>query len=125
MRYSLNNYVDALTGVLSETPNKDKETVLSNFVKLIAKNGDISKRDKIVEAVHKKVVGMNGGRWVIVELARQLPEPRMRIIKEMFSVKDHIDFKINPALVAGIRITINGEEELDNSLQGKLNKIFK
>lgn len=124
MKYSTNNYVNALAGALKETPDEKKDIVLANFVKLIGKNGDMPKRDKIVEAVHKKIVNMNGGKWVDVELAREASEPRLRIIKEMFTDKDHVDFKINPALVAGVRIKVN-EKELDNSLQNKLKKLFK
>jgi F0F1-type ATP synthase delta subunit len=125
MRYSLNNYINALVGALQETPNEKKDIILTNFVKLIEKNGDISKRDKIIEAVHRKFVNMSGGKWVSVELARKASEPRMRLIKEMFTAKDHVIFYINPELKAGIRITINGEEELDNSLNNKLKKLFK
>jgi len=125
MRYTINNYVNALAGALGETPDDKKGLVLKNFVSLIAKNGDLPKRDKIVESVHRQIVNSNGGKWVTVELARETTEPRMRIMREMFSDKDFINFKINPALVAGIRITINGEDEIDNSLQSKLNKLFK
>lgn len=124
MKYSINNYVNALTEVLNETPGK-KDLVIASFIKLIAKNGDISKRDKIIESVHKKIVNLNGGKWINVELARKTSEPKLRLIREIFTDKDHVNFKINPALIAGVRITVNGDRELDNSLNKKLNKLFK
>jgi F0F1-type ATP synthase delta subunit len=31
---------------------------------------------------------------------------------------------VNPSLIAGVRVTIDGEHEFDGSLRGKLDKIF-
>lgn len=124
MKYSIQNYVNSLTEVLKESSRENFELILKNFVKIILKNGDISKRDKIIEAVHKKTVQLNGGHWINIELARELSEPKMRIIKEAFSEKDFIDFKINPTLVAGLRITVDGNREIDNTLKNKLKKMF-
>ena len=46
-------------------------------------------------------------------------------IKHNFPEKDYIDFKINPELVAGMRVTVDGEEELDNTLNQKLKNLFR
>ena len=125
MKYSINNYVDALVQVLGDAPDERKEEALKNFVTLLSKNGDIAKRNKIVEAVHKKLVNSNGGRWVIIELARETDNRKLDLIKGSFSAKDHVDVRINTRLVAGIRVTVDGEEEMDNSLDNKLKKLFK
>src|SRR5256885_733961 len=125
MRYSINNYVEALVGALDDASADKKDKIVANFVKLLEKNGDLSQRDKIIEKVHKKVVNLNGGKWITVELARETTEPKLRLIKESFSKKDHISVKLNPTLTAGVRITIDGEKELDNSLNNKLKKLFK
>ena len=60
-----------------------------------------------------------------IETAREMSDSQNELLKHKFSNKDHVEFKINPELVAGVRITVNGEEELNNSLQNKLNKLFK
>ena len=95
-----------------------------NFIKLLKKTGDIKNADKILEAIHKKMVRNKGGKWVKIESARDITRSRAKSLKSRFSKKDNVTFNINPELVAGIRIMVNGEEELDNTLTKKLNKMF-
>lgn len=121
MKYTINNYVGAFTETVKKV---SQERAVEGFVKLLKKTGDIKHSKKIIEAVYKKLVNEKGGKWVNVETARESALKQEKL-KYNFSEKDYIDFKINPELVAGIRITINGEEELNNSLQSKLNKLFK
>lgn len=124
MRYSPNNYTNALIGALEDTPREKKDLVLKNFVKLIIKTGDIKHSKKILEAVHKKLVNEKGGKWVDIEVARE-SALKKKLLQNKFLKKDHISFQINPELVAGVRITVNGEDELNSTLQNKLNKLFR
>ncbi len=121
MRYSLNNYVSAFSQVAKTT---SREQVVDGFVKLLKKTGDIKHSQKVIEAIHKKIVNEKGGKWINIEVARGSALKKEKL-RHKFSEKDHVDFKINSELVAGIRITVNGEEELNNSLQNKLSKLFK
>ena len=120
MRYSVNNYVDAFTQAVKISPHG----VVGGLVKLLKKTGDIKHSKKIIEAVHKKLVNEKGGKWVNIEVARDSALEK-ETLKHKFSEKDHLNFNINPELVAGVRITVDGEKELNNSLQNKLNKLFK
>lgn len=124
MRYSVNNYVKAFSELLKEAPANRHENISASFIKLLQKTGDIKHKEKIIEAIHKKLVNEKGGKWIDVEVARESASKK-GMLKNKFSDKDHLNFKINPELVAGMRITVNGEEELDNTLQNKLNKLFK
>ena len=94
------------------------------LVKLLKKTGDIKHFNKIVEAIHKKLVNEKGGKWINIETARESALKKEKI-KHNFSEKDYIDFKINPELVAGMRVTVDGEEELDNTLNQKLKNLFR
>lgn len=120
MRYPINNYASAFTEAVRTAP---QEKALKGLMKLLKRTGDIKYSDKILEAIHKKIVAENGGKWAMIETARTAGG--LERIENEFSEKDRIDFKINPELAAGTRITINGEEELDNTLRNKLNKLFK
>ena len=120
MRYSVNNYVSAFVQTVKTAPHG----AVGGLVKLLKKTGDIKHSKKIVEAVHKKLVNEKGGKWVNIEVARD-SALKKETFYHKFSEKDHVDFQINPELVAGVRITVNGEEELNNSLQNKLSKLFK
>jgi len=121
LKYSVNNYVGAFTQAIKTST---QEQVVASFIKLLKKTGDIKHSSKIIGAIHKKIVNEKGGKWVNVETARE-SALKKDLLKHNFSEKDHVDFKINPELVAGVRITVNGEEELNNSLQNKLNKLFR
>lgn len=121
MKYSINNYVSAFTQAIKKSPH---EQVVASFIKLLRKAGDIKHSGKIFEAIHKKLVSEKGGKWVNVEVARESALKKEEL-KHKFSEKDHLDYKINPELVAGVRITIGGENELDNTLNKKLKILFK
>ena len=122
MKYSVDNYVSAFTQALKEGTQKD---ISAGFVRLLKRNGDIRHFKKIIEAIHKKIVNDKDGKWVNIETARILPKNKLGLLSRKFSKKDHVDFKINTELVAGARITIDGEKELDNTLNNKLKKMFK
>ncbi|MDP3696485.1 MAG: F0F1 ATP synthase subunit delta [Candidatus Taylorbacteria bacterium] len=124
MKYSINNYVNAFAETVGKVP---QEKIVDNFIKLLKKTGDIKHSKKILEAIHKKLVNEKGGKWVNIEVARDsaLKKSSTFFIKKVLDEKDHVDFKINHELVAGVRIMVDGESELNNSLQNKLNKLFK
>jgi len=119
MKYSINNHVQAFTEALEKV---SPEQAVERLVKLLKKTGDIKHSKKIIEAIHKKLVNKRGGKWMEIETARESASTKELTSK--FSNKDHVKFKINPELVAGVRITVNGEEELDNTLANKLKKMF-
>jgi len=121
MKYSVNNYVGAFTQTIKKA---SREEAVGGFVKLLRKTGDIKHSSKIIDAIHRKLVNEKDGKWVDIETGREAI-PKKEVLKNKFSKTDYVDFKINPELVAGVRITINGEEELNNTLQNKLNKLFK
>lgn len=121
MKYSMNNYVGAFTQAIGKV---SRDEVVSGFVRLLKKTGDIKHSKKILEAIHKKLVNEKGGKWVNVETARESSLKKISL-KHSFSDKDHLELSINPELVAGVRITVDGQEELNNSLQNKLNRLFK
>ena len=123
MKYSVNNYVEAFVETLAASDKKDQ--VITNFIKLLKKTGDIKHSKKIFEAIHKKLVNSDGGKWVDIDTARELSEAKLKPLISKFSKKDHINLNINKGLIAGVRVTVNGEDELDNSLNKKLNKLFK
>ncbi len=110
-------YARALSeSLLSETA--DKKTVAKNFVKLLQKNGDMKKAPKILELARMVLLKKTGNHKIIVETAR---EADTQALLKVFAKKgDIIEEKINPALVAGVKITVDDNRELDFSLLKKL-----
>lgn len=124
MKYPAETYARALAEALVKTSDKEKGNVIRRFSTLLRKTGDIARAGKIIRAFEKLTVKKGGGRWVEVEFARPLDVKLASKIGKSFAAKDRIEETINPALIAGVRVTIDGGQELDNSLARKLKKLF-
>ena len=124
MKYSPKNYAVALNQALEGKPETKKGAILKNFLAVLKKNGDQRLARKILEIFKGLVVRQKGGHHVLVELARENPDSSTQSILKKFGEKDWVETSINPSLVAGIRVTLDGEQELDNSLAKKLHKLF-
>ena len=124
MKYSPHLYARALHEVIKETPKSHHETVVKSFCEMVAKNGDIGRAQKIIDAIQEQEVHEKGGQVVTVEFAREMPEAVIKKLEKKFTEHDLVSVRITPSLVAGVRITADGEKELDGSLQRKLNRLF-
>ena len=111
MRYSPQNYAQAFWEI--KPASKD-------FLRVVEKNGDGSRLDKIVLAIEELATREAGGRMVHLEFARETDLAK----KFKFDSKDHIRVSINPSLIAGVRVTVDGSSELDQSFRGKINQLF-
>jgi F0F1-type ATP synthase delta subunit len=61
---------------------------------------------------------------VVFESARKLSSVHQHELEKFLRPGDQAVLRLNAGLVAGIRITVDGEYEFDGSLRGKLDKIF-
>ncbi|MFA6354627.1 MAG: F0F1 ATP synthase subunit delta [Candidatus Paceibacterota bacterium] len=125
MKYQPEVYAQVLIEGLKSKNNSEENSFIKKFANSIKKNGDLPKIKKIIEAIERRIVKKDGGRVIEIEFARTVSETALAKLTGQFTKKDIIKTKINEQLVAGVRITIDGEQELDNSLQKKLAKIFK
>jgi len=117
-------YAEALIGAVDKIPGSAQNMTLKRFLGVVRKNGDWSGLRKILVATRMMLARKAGGRVVNLEFARGVSDGTISKFSKAFSHKDHVEVEINPRLVAGMRITIDGEKELDNSLQRKLTKLF-
>lgn len=125
MKYPSYLYARAFLEVMEKTPERKRGEILKRFVQLLFKNGDIRRADKIIEAVSRFIVQARGGRSVAIEYARIIPAKLRRKLTGAFSKKDAVTEILNPVLVAGVRITMDGNEELDMTMARKLKKVFQ
>jgi len=124
MKYKSKLYAQALAEILAEKKLvlTDKKLV-DNFLNLLAKNGDLKKAKEIIALAETIYLKKSGNKKFILETARELG--KNNILKGFAKEGDALVHKISPEMVAGIKITINNEKQLDFSLQKKLNEIFK
>lgn len=116
------DYAKSLAELIEEDKTSaEQKKLIDGFFKVLKKNGDMKKAKEIIGLAEKLYLQKTGKRKVIFETARKIKNP-LTHWREL--VSDVIEEKINPELVAGIKITINNEKQIDFSLKNKLEKIF-
>ena len=103
----------------------EEKRAIENFIGLVRKNGDWGAIHKILAVTEKVVREKTGARKFVFETARPLGKLLDRLRKELTKPSDVIEEKINPEMVAGVKITVNDEREFDGSLKQKLDRLFK
>ena len=124
MKYIPRDYAWAFCEELKTTPADKTDRLIKKFVERVYKNSDSLNFEKILTEINKKLIREDGGRIIDLEFAREIANDQIKKMKSSFKTKDLISVRVNPSLVAGVRVTINGEQEFDNSLAGKLKKVF-
>lgn len=125
MKYTAATYAKAFTAALSDEKAPSESTLAKNLASLLKRTRDIQFRDKIMQALEEAIVRAQGGRYVVVETSIPLSPHQAKQIRAKFTSKDLIKDSINPDLIAGMRIIINREVELDWSMKSKLHKLFR
>ena len=125
MKYLPKYYAQAFLECAESAPSTRLYELARNFVRVVAKNGDFSRMSKILEAISLLETKKNGGRHVFLEFARELPSDFVERVRRFFPERDRVEVRVRPALIAGLRVTIDGEEELDSSVNKKIKNLFQ
>lgn len=125
MNYSPKNYSQALCdAVLSAKNGGEQDKFIRNFLDLLRKNRDQRKISDILALSEKIISHRTGVRKIVVESARPLSARNKKMIEDIINPGDNVERKVNKDLVAGIKITINDEMQLDGSFSKKIKNIF-
>ncbi len=122
MKYNVKDYAIALADVMLGPKISDKK-IADNFFKVLEKNRQLKNAKKIVELAQKYYLEKKGNKSVLLETARKTDVKS--VLKSILKNGDAVEEKINPELIAGIKVIINNEKQLDFSLHKKLQEIFK
>lgn len=126
MKYSPRLYAKAFQKALSYAP-EDTNTfrrLISSLKSLLIKTGDIRRAEKVIDEIERLLIQARGGRRIVVETARKQKPDLEKRISFLGGERDSIIHKINPSLIAGMRIVADGELEFDVSLKKKLEHLF-
>jgi len=122
MKYAPELYAEAFTRALNESAaHVSRDALVARLLAVIEKNGDNARKGKILNAVRRAFIKKRGGREISIETARDQHIDLGRYFKK----EDEIETRVNPDLIAGLRITVDGERELDTSLHRKLSRMFQ
>jgi F0F1-type ATP synthase delta subunit len=127
MKYAPHIYAKALVEVLSTPAGRgamSDDEIAKNFLALVRKNGDEGHLRKILEEASRFARGKSGVRKVTVESARALGPSQKAAVEHFIRPGDMVEERIDPELVAGIKIIVNDELQFDGSLKNKLNRVL-
>ena len=116
-------YAKALSEILSEK-KFDEKKVINNFVKLLVSSGYEKKAKEILDMAEEMLLAKQNKKSIIFETARKITAGQKKILESFAKEGDLIKEKINPELIAGVKIIINNSKQFDNSLKSKLQNIF-
>lgn len=115
-------YAKALSESILKVKSGQEKKFAENFLRIIKLNGDEQKTKEIIFLTEEILLKKSGNKKIILETARKTDSKKL--VAAMAKKGDVIEEKISPELIAGIKITINGEKQLDFSLKKKLDNIF-
>jgi len=121
MKYKIKEYAIALVDSILEDRVSHK-IMANNFLNFLEKQGDLKNAKKIIELSEKYYLNKKGNKKIVVETARKTNIKNL--IKYLYKEGDIIKEIINKSIIAGVKVTINDENEFDASLFGKLKNIF-
>ena len=124
-KLSVTSMAKALADLSLEKMSAEKEKEAANeFVKLLLQHKLLSASDKIISLAQDYMLQRKGNKIVSIETAREMNASQKKLASGFIEQGDNVSYHINTNLIAGIRITINNEKQLDFSLKRKLDEVF-
>jgi F0F1-type ATP synthase delta subunit len=122
-------YAKALAEILGEpafakSSGVAKEKIVNNFVKLLVAAGLEKKSKEILDLAEDFLLAKQGKSKITFEIARRMTAEHRALLKGIAKEGDVVKEKINPEIIAGIKIIINNNRQFDASMLSKLQKIF-
>ena len=127
MRIKSKFYAEALADLIMKknfSATGEGKKIIDKFLKLLEKNGDFKKAKEILSLTETIFAKRTGRRKMTVEIARKMNVKQKNLVQSVSQQGDIIYEKIDKELIAGIKIII-GDNQLDCSIQNKLQNIFK
>jgi len=118
-------YAKALAEVVSKkmSPAEEKK-ITDNFLKILIKTEQEGKAEDILNLAEDLILQKQGKRKITFETARKITANQKKLLESFTNKGDIVKEKINPELIAGIKIIINDSQQFDTSMQSKLSKLF-
>ena len=125
MKYPVRAYARALAEAAAGTlsPAEEKK-IISNFLGLVRRNGDTHGLPQMLSAAGKLLREKDGRRKVVIESARPFAGLSARF-RGLLRKTDEVEERLEPALIAGVRITVDDEMRFDGGLRRKIDLLFR
>jgi F-type H+-transporting ATPase subunit delta len=128
MKFSANQYAQALYDSLEGTDPKDIDLVLNNFVEVLAANNDVKLYDDIETKFHKLELEKKGKKLAEVTTSKPLSRENERdIIDELNKlIKNDVELKkkIDERILGGVVVRVD-DKLIDASVKNDLEELKK
>lgn len=124
MKYTSKQYAVTLISALAGKSEDAKKDILKKFLIILQRNGDLGKRNQILEEVRREYFRQNDLSKVEVEVVGKIKEGLKQEIEESLGKAISFDSKVNPKILGGIKILIDDETLIDASVKTQLDKLF-
>ncbi len=124
MRHSSKQYALALLSVLKERSEADHAKIMRSFLGILARNGDRSKLHAIIRDMEKYYLKEAGLKKVVLETPHPVTAETKKEVEHILGKNIVVFEKLNPELLAGIKILIDDILLIDASAQTRIQKIF-
>ncbi len=124
MKHSPKQYAAALLLALDRKTVAEKKKTFHQFLSLVSRRGDSVRLGLVAQEVEKQYLRKKGLKKVFLESADPVPSKIKKGIEEILGKNIILKEKINPDLLAGIKILIDDEFLVDASAKAQLCKLF-
>lgn len=122
MKFTSQQYAQALYDAVAETNPKDHDLVMDNFVKVLAQNGDLGKYEEI-EVEYKRVeMKAKGIKEVSVTFAQEHNTKILDDLNKVVQGKAEFKTKIDSGIVGGVVVRVD-DTLIDASVKNQLNNL--
>lgn len=125
MKYSPKVYAKSFCEVaLRAKSQKEIDRYINNLLSLVETSRDQRGLKDIYSAIEKIVIQKTNSRKLVIESARPLNDENEKKLKLFIKPSDRVEKVISKQLIAGIKVTINDELQLDNSFSRKIKNLL-
>ncbi len=126
MRFTHQQYVQALYETFQDAGPKDHDKIIANFIQALKSNGDLAEYEKIIEAYEVYDREQRGIKEVEVTTAREIEANRNLIhqLNEIVGSDVEVKQKVDERLIGGIVIKVD-DTLIDGSIKTQLNHLKK
>lgn len=124
MKYTPKQYAAALIAALKEKKGEERKKTMRRFLALVVRKGDGGKLGLMVREFEKQYLRQEGLKKVALESAGPVSDKLREELETIFGKNIFLQEKINPRLLAGVKILVNDELLVDASAEIQLQKLF-
>lgn len=124
MKYTARQVAHAYCASLEKKTEKEREALAKRFPRVLARLGMSTHARLILREIEKLKLKEKGYSLVEIEAPDSIPAGLSGEIEVALGKKIHISEKINPDVIAGLRILIDDELFVDASARTQIERLF-